>query len=148
MLQTINVSSLFSSLRGRQPLNCKCLSLLNLILFIFCLQISIEHFIMPPPRGHNAVISVRRPSVRPSVCLSVCLSVRLMSHTSALTRKPKGIGRRNFAQGYPRSHATPTPTSRSKGQKPRSRGGVILWRPSSRTAEAPTELLPGERMQI
>ena len=53
-------------------------------------------FIMPPPRGHYAVIGVR-----PSVCL--------MSRTSALTRKPKGLGRRNFAQGYPRSHATPTP---------------------------------------
>jgi len=56
-----------------------------------------------------------------------------MSRTSALTRKPKGLGRQNFAQGYPRSHATPTPTSRSKGQK--SRWGVgILWRPPSRTA--------------
>ena len=82
--------------------------------------------IMPPPRGHNAVIGVRRPSVR--------LSVRLISRTSALTRKPKGLGWRNFAQGYPRSHATPTPTSRSKGQKSRSRGGGILWRPPSRTA--------------
>ena len=89
--------------------------------------------IMPPPRGHNAVIGVRRPSVCPSVCL--------MSRTSALTRKPKGLGRRNFAQGYPRSHATPTPTSRSEGQKSRSRGGGILWR-------APTELPPGERLQI
>jgi len=68
------------------------------------------------------------------VRLSVCLSVRLMSCTSALTRKPKGLGRRNFAQGYPRSHATPTPTSRSKGQKSRSWGGGILWRPPSRTA--------------
>ena len=69
---------------------------------------------------------------RPSVCLSVCL----MSRTSALTRKPKGLGRRNFAQGqgYPRSHATRTPTSRSKGQKSRSRGGGTLWRPTSRTA--------------
>ena len=66
--------------------------------------------------------------VRPSVCL--------MSRTSALTRKPKGLGRRNFAQGYgyPRPHATPTPTSRSKGQRSRSRGGGILWRPRSRTA--------------
>ena len=60
------------------------------------------------------MIGVRRLSVRLSVCL--------MSRTSALTRKPKGLGRRNFAQGYPRSHATPTPTSRSKGQKSRSRG--------------------------
>ena len=68
------------------------------------------------------------------VHLSVCLSVCLMSRTSALTRKPKGLGRRNFAQGYPRSHTTPTPTSRSKGQKSRSRGGGILWRPPSRTA--------------
>jgi len=57
-----------------------------------------------------------------------------MSRTSALTRKPKGLGKRNFAQGYPRSHATPIPTSRSKGQKSRSRGGGILWRPPSRTA--------------
>jgi len=48
-----------------------------------------------------------------------------MSRTSALTRKPKGLGRRNFAQGYPRSHATPTPTSRSKGQKSRSRGQLV-----------------------
>ena len=30
--------------------------------------------------------------------------------------------RRHFAQGYPRSHATPTPTSRSKVQKSRSAG--------------------------
>jgi len=57
-----------------------------------------------------------------------------MSRTSALTRKPKGLGRRNFAQGYPRSHETPTSTSRSKGQKSRSRGGGILWRPPSPTA--------------
>ena len=55
-----------------------------------------------------------------------------MSRTSALTRKPKGLGRRNFAQGY--SHATPTPTSKSKDQKSRSPGGGILWRPPSRTA--------------
>ena len=75
---------------------------------------------MPPPRGHNAVIGVRRPSVR------------LMSRTSALTRKPKGLGRWNFAQGYSRSHATPTPTSRSNGQKSRW-GGGILWRRPSRT---------------
>ena len=58
--------------------------------------------IMPPPRRGGALSGHRRPSV--------CL----MSRASALTRKPKGLGRRNFAQGYPRSHATPTPTSRSK----------------------------------
>jgi len=32
------------------------------------------------------------------------------------------------------AHATPTPTSRSKGQKSKSRGGGILWRTPSRTA--------------
>ena len=86
-------------------------------------------FIMPPPR-RGALSGDRRPSsVRPSVRPSVCL----MSRTSALTRKPKGLGRRNFAQGYPRSHATPTSTSRSKGQKSRW-GGGILWRRPSRTA--------------
>jgi len=84
-----------------------------------------------PVGGAGALGGHRRPS---SVRLSVRPSVCLMSRTSALTRKPKGIGRRNFSQGYPRSHATPTPTSMSKGQKSRSRGGVILWRPPSRTA--------------
>jgi len=59
----------------------------------------------------GALSGDRRPS-------SVCL----MSRTSALTRKPKGLGRQNFAQGYPRSHATPTLTSRSKGQKVKSQG--------------------------
>ena len=54
--------------------------------------------------------------VHPSVCL--------MSRTSALTRKPKGLGRRNFAQGYPRSHATPTLTSRSK-VKVTGRGHIV-----------------------
>ena len=74
----------------------------------------------PVPVGEaGALGGHRRPSsVRPSVRLSV----RLMSRTSALTRKPKGLGRRNFAQGCPRLHATPTPTSRSKGQKSRSAG--------------------------
>jgi len=87
----------------------------------------------------------KEPVIMPSPCRGgikrwsasvVCLSVRLSvwCRTSALTRKPKGLGRRNFAQGYPRSHATPTSTSRSKGQKSRSRGGGILWRPPSRTA--------------
>ena len=40
-----------------------------------------------------------------------------MSRTSALTRKPKGLGRQNFAQGYPRSHAT-------QGQKVKSQSGA------------------------
>ena len=83
-----------------------------------------NHFIYYAPAPvveAGALGGHRHPSsVRPSVCL--------MSRTSAITRKPRGLGRRNFAQGYPRSHATPTPTSRSKGQKSRSRGGGILWR--------------------
>ena len=81
----------------------------------------------PPRRGAGALIGDRRPSsVRPSVCLS---DVAYIGSNS----KTKGLGRRNFAQGYPRSHATPTPTSRSKGQQSRW-GGGILWRQPSRTA--------------
>ena len=86
-------------------------------------------FLLLCPRPVGGGGGIKRWSasvVRPSVCL--------MSRTSALTRKPKGLGRQNFTQEYPRSHATPTSTSRSKGQKSRSRGGVILWRPPSRTA--------------
>ena len=67
--------------------------------------------------GAGALGGHRRPSsVRPSV--------RLMSRTSALTRKLKGLGRRHFAQAYPRSHATPTPTSRSK-VKVTGRGHIV-----------------------
>ena len=61
------------------------------------------YYYAPAPVGEAGALGSHR---RPSVCL--------MSRTSALTRKPKGLGRRNFAQDYPRSHATPTPTSRSK----------------------------------
>ena len=72
----------------------------------------------PRTVGGGALSGHRRPSSvrRPSVCL--------MSRTSALTRKPKGLGRRNFAQGYPRSHGTPTPTSRSK-VKVTGRGHIV-----------------------
>ena len=63
-----------------------------------------------------------------------------MSRTSALTRKPKGLGRRNFAQG---SHATPGHMRlphRLQGQKVKSQGGgdlaaqlVIMSRSRQRT---------------
>ena len=86
----------------------------------------VVYYYAPAPQGGGGIKRSSASVVRLSVCL--------MSRTSALTRKPKGLGRRNFAQWYPRSHATPTPTSRSKGQKSKSRGGGILWRPPSRTA--------------
>ena len=78
------------------------------------------YLIMPPPRRGGG--GIKRSSA----------SVRLSDVAYIGSRKPKGLGRRNFAQGYPRSHATPTPTSRSKVKV--SRGGGILWRPPSRTA--------------
>jgi len=89
------------------------------------------HYYAPAPVGEAGALGGHRrlSSVRLSVHPSVCL----MSRTSALTRKSKGLGIRNFAQRCPRSHATPTPTSRSKGQKSRW-GGGILWRRPSRTA--------------
>ena len=104
---------------------CFCTNIIELVYTVITTWATI---IMPRPVGEAGALGGHR---RPS---SVCPSVRLMSRTSALTRKPKGLGRRNnFAQGYPRSHATPTPTSRSKGQKSRW-GGGILWRRPSRTA--------------
>ena len=117
----------------------KLVYFLNTVYALLYLGLFYVRLLCPRPRRGGG--GIRRSSasvVRPSVRLSVWCRVR---RTSALTRKPKGLGRRNFAQGYPRSHATPTPTSRSKGQKSRSRGGGILWR-------APTELPPGERLQI
>ena len=68
---------------------------------------------MPPPRGGAGTLSGdRRPS---SVRLSVCL----MSRTSALTRKPKVLGRRNFAQGTPGHMRLP---HRLQDQKVKSQG--------------------------
>jgi len=100
-----------------------------LVFMLYCI-IVICQLLCPRPVGGGGGIKRCSASV---VRLSVCPSVCLMSRTSALTQKPKGLGRRNFAQGYPRSHATPTPTSRSKGQK--SRWGLgILWRRLIRTA--------------
>ena len=65
------------------------------------------------PRPVGGALSGDR---RPSVCL--------MSRTSALTRKPKGLGRRNFAHGYPRSHATPTPIFKVKRSKVKVTGSI------------------------
>jgi len=42
----------------------------SILLSVTCFCILVMKVIMPPPRGHNAVIGVRRPSVRPPVCPS------------------------------------------------------------------------------
>jgi len=105
-----------SSAVAKRPRDASCLFVVSFIAPI--VQYLKRNFYAPPRRGAGALSGDRRPS---SVRLSVCL----MSRTSALSRKPKGLGRRSFAQGYPRSHATPTPTSRSKGQKSRSRGQLV-----------------------
>ena len=47
------------------------------------------HIIMPPPRGYNAVISVRCPSVCPSVRLSVRLSDVAYIGSNSKTKRPK-----------------------------------------------------------
>jgi len=44
------------------------------------------------------------------------------------------------------AHATPTATSRSKGQKSKSRGGGILWRPPSRTACCSSDIDFGSKL--
>jgi len=86
--------------------------------------------IMPPPRGHYAVIGVRCPSVRLSVCLSDVAYIGFNSKTKR-PRKTK------LCTGVPQvtcdSH-TDFKVKRSKVKVTgRGRGG-ILWRPPSRTA--------------
>jgi len=78
-------------------------------------------FIMPPPRrgGGGALSGDRRPS---SVCPSVCLSDVAYIGSNSKTKRPR---KTKLCTGVPRSHATPTPTSRSKGQKSRSRGQLV-----------------------
>ena len=70
-----------------------------------------------PRRGGGGIrrssASVVRQSVRPSVCL--------MSRTSALTRKPKGLGRRTLHRGTPGHMRLP---QRLQGQKVKSQGGA------------------------
>ena len=71
-----------------------------------CMWGMVSHFLpcrllCPRPVG-GELSGHRRPS-------SICL----MSRTSALTRKPKGLGRRNFAQGYPRYSHTDFKVKRS-----------------------------------
>jgi len=79
---------------------------------------------MPSPRGVAGALSGHR---RPS---SVCLSDVAYIGSNSKTKRPR---KTKVCTGVPRSHATPTPTSKSKGQKSRW-GGGILWRPPSRTA--------------
>ena len=91
------------------------------------------HQVLLCPRPRREGGGIRRSSasvVRPSVCLSDVAYIG----SNSKTKRP--IGRRNFAQQrYPRSHATPTLTSRSKGQKSRWGGGIgLLWWRPSRTA--------------
>jgi len=84
--------------------NNKRVTFTLLVVFLFCL-------IMPPPRRGGG--GIRRSSasvVRPSVCL--------MSRTSALTRKPKGPGRRRGTPGHMRL------PHRLQGQKVKSQGGA------------------------
>ena len=111
----------------------RCFVSVSSLLQQYCTISQAQSFYAPAPVGEAGALGGHRrlssvcPSVRPSVCLSDVAYIG----SNSKTKKP--IGRRNFAQGYPRSHATPTPTSRSKGQMSRW-GGGILWRPPSRTA--------------
>ena len=71
--------------------------------------------IMPPPRrGGRALGGHRRLS---SVCPSVCLSDVAYIGSNSKTKRPRKT--KLYTGVYPRSHATLTPTSRSKGQKSR-----------------------------
>ena len=77
--------------------------------------------IMPPPRrgwvgalsGHRRLSSVR-------------LSDVAYIGSNSKTKRPR---KTKLCTGVPQVTCDSTPTSRSKGQKSRSRGGGILWRP-------------------
>jgi len=66
-------------------------------------------FIMPPPVGVAFV--------RPSVC---------PSQTLRMTREPEGLACANSEWRFPTTDATSTPVSRSKGQRSKSPGPLML----------------------
>jgi len=74
--------------------------------------------IMPPPVGGGGGAGALSGDRRLS---SVCLSDVAYIGSNSKTKRPR---KTKLCTGYPRSHATPTPTSRPKGQKSRSRGGA------------------------
>ena len=67
---------------------------------------------MPPPRGHNAVIGVRRPSVR----LSVRPSDVAYSGSNSKTKRPRKM---KLCTGVPQVTCDSHTDLRSKGQKSR-----------------------------
>jgi len=96
-----------------------------------------DTLVMPPPRGYNAVIGVRRPSVRPSVCPSVRPSDAAYIGSNSKTKRPR---KTKLCTGVAQVTCDSNTDFKVKSQL-RSRGGGILWR-------VPTELPPGERLQI
>ena len=82
-------------------------------------DIQLYIIIMPPPLGQRALGDDARLT-------SVCLS-----RTSGISRKQRGLGRLPLAQRWPTSHVTPTPLSRSKGQRSTCRGRGIGGLPYS-----------------
>ena len=82
--------------------------------------------VMFPTVGEGA-ISIA--FVCPSVCLSVSLSVHLSvrpSRTYRITREPEGLACPNSECRFPTSDATSVLLSRSKGQRSRSPGPLML----------------------
>ena len=95
------------------------------------LQVHGPIFIMPPPRGHYAVIGVGRPSVRPSVCLSVRLSDVAYIGSNSKTKRPR---KTKLCTGIPQVTCDSHTDFKVKRSKLKVTGGSILWRPPSRTA--------------
>jgi len=80
--------------------------------------ITVKELLCPRPRGEGGILNCARLSVRLSVCPSVaCLDI---------TGEQKGLGSRNLAGWKPITRVISEPILRSKGQRSRSPGRLML----------------------
>ena len=96
----------------------KSFILYSLIVLCVCVLLFIVWLLCPRPRRGGGGIRWSSASV-------VRLSDVAYIGSNSKTKRP--LGRRNFAQGYPRSHATPTLTSRSKVKVGRGHIVAASW---------------------
>ena len=110
---TVDDTSVFSNNCNKTILYC---SFIVASLQLHCSCCSEDSFIMPPPvgKGHKALPLSVRPSVRPSVAYIA---------NNSRTQRPSAP---KFGTKVPHLYQTSIPLSRSKGQRSRSPGSLML----------------------